>query len=66
MKIVTSSSSSDWKKPERKLVLRIIDNQSLITEERSMDSFLCGFHLALKMANELNYYKQRSAENFFA
>ena len=45
-------------KPERKLVLRIIDNQSLITEERSMDSFLCGFHLALKMANELNYYKQ--------
>ena len=28
-------------KPERKLVLRIIDNQSLITEERSMDSFLC-------------------------
>ena len=45
-------------KPERKLVLRIIDNQSLITDERSMDSFLCGFHLALKMANELNYYKQ--------
>ena len=29
-----------------------------MAEERSMDSFLCGFHLALEMANELNYYKQ--------
>ena len=45
-------------KPERKLVLRIMDNQGLIAEGRSMDSFLCGFHLALEMANELNYYKQ--------
>ena len=45
-------------KPERKLVLRIMDTQNLMAEERSMDSFLCGFHLALKMANELNYYKQ--------
>ena len=46
------------KKPERKLVLRIMDTQNLMAEERSMDSFLCGFHLALEMANELNYYKQ--------
>ena len=45
-------------KPERKLVLRIMDTQNLMAEERSMDSFLCGFHLALEMANELNYYKQ--------
>ncbi|MBM6887887.1 hypothetical protein [Pseudoflavonifractor phocaeensis] len=29
-----------------------------MAEERSMDSFLCGFHLALEMGNELNYYKQ--------
>lgn len=29
-------------KPERKLVLRIMDNQSLIAEERSMDSFSAG------------------------
>ena len=45
-------------KPERKLVLRIMDTQNLMAEERSMDSFLCGFHLALEIGNELNYYKQ--------
>lgn len=33
-------------KPERKLVLRIIDAQNMIAEERSVDSFLCGFQLA--------------------
>ena len=44
-------------KPERKLVLRIIDAQSLITEERSIDSFLCGFKLAWELSNELNHYK---------
>ena len=49
----------EWlEKPERKLVLRIMDTQNLMAEERSMDSFLCGFHLALEMANELNCYKQ--------
>lgn len=30
-------------KPERKLVLRIMDARNLITEERSLGSFLCGF-----------------------
>lgn len=45
-------------KPERKLVLRIMDTQNLMAEERSMDSFLCSFYLALEIANELNYYKQ--------
>lgn len=44
-------------KPERKLVLRIMDNQSLIAEERSMDSFLCGFKLAWELAYELNHLK---------
>ena len=42
-------------KPERKLVLRIIDAQNLITAERSMDSFLCGFQLAWELAYELNH-----------
>ena len=28
-------------KPERRLVLRIMDAQSLMAEERSMDSFIC-------------------------
>lgn len=45
-------------KPERKLVLRIIDTQNLITEARSIDSFICGFRLALEMTNELNRYKE--------
>ena len=43
-------------KPERKLV-RIMDNQSLIAEERSMDSFFfCGFQLAWELAYELNHF----------
>ena len=33
-------------KPERRLVLRIMDAQSLMAEERSMDSFISGFELA--------------------
>ena len=44
-------------KTERKLVLRIMDNQSLISEERSMDSFFCGFKLAWELANELNHFE---------
>ena len=44
-------------KPERKLVLRIMDAQSLITEERSVDSFLCGFQLAWELAYELNHFE---------
>lgn len=46
-------------KPERKLVLRIIDAQNLIAEERSIDSFICGFRLAWEMLNELNHYEQK-------
>lgn len=30
-------------KPERKLVLHIIDNKDRIAEELSIDSFICGF-----------------------
>ena len=44
-------------KPGRKLVLRIMDNQSLIAEERSMDSFFCGFQLAWELAYELNHFE---------
>ncbi|MBM6887524.1 DUF6809 family protein [Pseudoflavonifractor phocaeensis] len=44
-------------KPERKLVLRIMDAQGLIAEERSLDSFLCGFKLAWELAYELNHFK---------
>ena len=51
-------------KPERKLVLRIMDTQNLMAEERSMDSFLCGFHLALGQFTR-NYTQtvKRAADN---
>ena len=44
-------------KPERKLVLQIMDTQNLIPEERSLDSFLCGFKLAWELAYELNHFE---------
>ena len=44
-------------KPERKLILRIMDAQGLIAEERSVDSFLCGFKLAWELAYELNHFE---------
>ena len=44
-------------KPERKLVLRIIDAQNLMIEQRSVDSFLCGFQLAWELACELNHFE---------
>ena len=44
-------------KPERRLVLRIMDAQSLMAEERSMDSFISGFELAWKPSAELNNYE---------
>ena len=44
-------------KPERKLMLRIMDAQNLMTEERSLDSFLCGFKLAWELAYELNHFE---------
>lgn len=44
-------------KAEEKLVLRIMDTQSLIAEERSVGNFLCGLQLALEMANELNHFE---------
>ena len=44
-------------KPERKLVLRIMDTQSLIVEERFMDSFLCGFKLVWELAYGRNLFE---------
>ena len=44
-------------KPERRLVLRIMDAQSLMAEERSIDSFISGFELAWKLSMELNHYE---------
>ena len=41
-------------KPERKLVLQIIDAKDAVIDARSMDSFICGFRLAWQLAMELN------------
>ena len=48
-------------KPERKLVLQIIDAQDYIKTETSLDSFIAGFELAWRLSNELHYNdKERS------
>ena len=45
-------------KPERKLVLQIIDCKDQIAEDLSIDSFIAGFRLAWKLSQELNIYDQ--------
>lgn len=44
-------------KPERRLVLRIIDAKDRIVEDTSIDSFISGFELAWKLSMELNNYE---------
>lgn len=48
-------------KPERKLVLRLIDDETAIANALSLDSFLCGFELAWKLTTELNYLGHESS-----
>ena len=45
-------------KPERRLVLQIIDDKDQIAEDRSIDSFIAGFRLAWRLSNELNMYEK--------
>ena len=45
-------------KEDRKIVLRIVDDMSMMALERSYDSFICGFKPAWRLANELNNYKE--------
>ena len=45
-------------KPERRLVLRIIDAKDRIMEESSIDSFISGFKLAWQLSTELNQYEK--------
>lgn len=44
-------------KPERRLVLKIIDAKDHISEDTSIDSFIAGFELAWKLSIELNHYE---------
>ena len=43
-------------KPERRLVLQIIDAKDRIAEDTSVDSFIVGFELAWRLSAELNHY----------
>ena len=45
-------------KPERRLVLQIIDDKDQIAENRSIDSFIAGFRLAWNLSQELNTYEK--------
>ena len=45
-------------KPERRLLLQIIDTKDQIAEDRSIDSFIAGFRLAWRLSNELNMYEK--------
>lgn len=45
-------------KPERKLVLQIIDCKDQIAEDLSIDSFIAGFRMAMRLSQELNIYEK--------
>lgn len=49
-------------KPERKLVLRIIDAKDMIAGELSLDSFICGFQLAWHITNQIQSYGGNSSD----
>ncbi len=44
-------------KPERRLILRIIDAKDHIIADTSIDSFISGSRLAWRLSEELDHYK---------
>ena len=50
-------------KPERKLVLRIIDAQNSIIEQTSLDSFIAAFELAWRLSIEM--HNDETERSFF-
>ena len=51
-------------KPERRLVLQIIDCKDQIAEDLSIDSFISGFELAWKLSMELNNYENERSVSY--
>ena len=45
-------------RPERKLLLTIMDRKDEIADELAFDSFICGFKLALQISTELRLYEE--------
>lgn len=46
------------------MVLRVIDTKDRSAELLSIDSFICEFELACKMATELDHYKQKTSARY--
>ena len=53
-------------KPERKLVLRLLDTRGLLAENAAFDSFACGLWLALGLTTELQHYEEERSEEALA
>lgn len=53
-------------KPERKLVLRLLDTRGLLAENAAFDSFACGLRLALGLTTELQHYEEERSEEALA
>lgn len=53
-------------KPERKLVLRLLDTRGLLAENAAFDSFACGLRLALGLTTELQHYEEERSEEVLA
>jgi hypothetical protein len=51
-------------KPQRRLLLKIMDESGHITDEVSLDSFICGFQLAWRLTKELNHYQNGHLSRF--
>lgn len=49
-------------KPERRLVLQIIDAKDQIKETATVDSFVAGFKLACRLCNELFCVEEHSLD----
>ena len=49
-------------KPERKLVLKVVDTKGLMMERAELDSFACGLRLALGLTTELQHYEEERSE----
>ena len=43
-------------KPERKVLLQLMDAQDAAVDELSADSFICGFKLGLQLSWEMRYF----------
>lgn len=53
-------------KPERKLVLKVVDTKDLMMERAELDSVACGLRLALGLTTELQHYEEERSEEVLA